>query len=195
MKALRWTLRLVGGAAALVALVYGVGMLLPVEHRTSVQRRVAGSPDEAWAAITDVEASSEWRGDVDRVELLPSEGVGVLWREWGGEAPLTFELVESTPPERWVARIADEDLPFGGRWIYELAGGRDSTTVTITEEGEIRDPLFRFFARFVFGYEATATRYLDDLEAHMEGRRAAAPGVGDRPPDGRGRGPAGGSGS
>lgn len=189
MKALRWTLRLVGGAAALVALVYGVGMLLPVEHRVSVERTVAGSAEEVWRVIADVEGSVTWRSDVERVERLDDEAGRTVWREWGPEGPITFELVEARRPGMRVTRIADEGLPFGGVWRYELGGGTDSTTVTITEEGEVYDPLFRFFARFVFGHEGTATSYLDDLETHMADRVGAArEAIRRRPPGGRGRG-------
>lgn len=181
MKAVRWIARIVGAAAALVALVYGIGMLLPVEHRVSVERTVAGSAEDVWRAIADVEGSVAWRSDLERVEIVEEEAGRTVWREWGGEGPMTFELVEARRPGTRVTRIADEGLPFGGVWRYELRGGRDSTNVTITEEGEVYDPFFRFFAHFVFGHEGTATRYLDDLEAHMA-ERVGVPGAeGGRP--------------
>lgn len=172
MTAVRWAVRGLGVVLALVALVYGIGMLLPVEHRVSVERTVAGSAEAVWRAIADVEGSAAWRSDVERVETLDEGSGRTVWREWGPEGPITFELVEARRPGTRVTRIADEELPFGGAWRYELRGGTDSTTVTITEEGEVYDPLFRFFARFVFGHAGTATRYLDDLEAFMAERVA-----------------------
>jgi hypothetical protein len=35
--------------------------------------------------------------------------------------------------------------------------------VTITESGEIYNPVFRFMARFVFGYDSTMAGYLGAL--------------------------------
>jgi hypothetical protein len=34
----------------------------------------------------------------------------------------------------------------------------------ITEDGEVYNPLFRFMARFIFGYEATIGSYMSALE-------------------------------
>jgi hypothetical protein len=37
------------------------------------------------------------------------------------------------------------------------------STLRITEDGEIRNPIFRFVARFFLGYTATMEAYLRDL--------------------------------
>ncbi|HZD05714.1 MAG TPA: hypothetical protein VE173_12380, partial [Longimicrobiales bacterium] len=65
--------------------------------------------------------------------------------------------------------IADEGLPFGGTWTYVLEPDAGGTRVTLTEDGEIYNPFFRFMARFVFGYDGTMRSYLDGLEARMGG--------------------------
>ena len=39
--------------------------------------------------------------------------------------------------------------------------------MTITERGEIRNPIFRAVARFVFGYGATMETFLAELAAHV----------------------------
>jgi hypothetical protein len=74
-------------------------------------------------------------------------------------------MVEQAVPDRLlVGRIADANLPFGGSWTYELApdaGGR--TTLTITEDGEVYNPIFRFMSRFVMGHDATIKQYLSDV--------------------------------
>ena len=44
-------------------------------------------------------------------------------------------------------------------WIGVGIDGAGSA-VTITEDGEIRNPVFRLLARFLFGYHATAERFL-----------------------------------
>ena len=65
---------------------------------------------------------------------------------------------------RLVTRIADTGLPFGGQWTYELVPDGEGTRLTITEDGEVYNPLFRFVSRFVMGHTATIERYLDDVE-------------------------------
>jgi len=53
-------------------------------------------------------------------------------------------------------RIADTELAFGGSWTYELArtptGG---TSLSITEDGEVYNPIFRFMSKFFFSPVAT----------------------------------------
>ena len=60
------------------------------------------------------------------------------------------------------SRIADAKLPFGGSWTYEIAPGvtRDLTTLRITENGEVYNPVFRFVSKFVMGHSATIDKYL-----------------------------------
>jgi hypothetical protein len=43
--------------------------------------------------------------------------------------------------------------------------------VHIREDGVVRDVLYRFFARYVFGYTSTMEAYLNNLAAAEESRR------------------------
>ena len=54
-----------------------------------------------------------------------------------------------------VTRIADPHLPFGGTWTYEIAPTETGSTLTITEKGEVYNPVFRFVSRYLQGYTAT----------------------------------------
>ena len=89
------------------------------------------------------------------------------WREHGDNGTITFEIVEARPPARLVRRIADPSLPFGGTWTYELTPHASGTRLTITEAGEVYNPVFRFMSRFVFGHTATMDRFLTDLTARL----------------------------
>jgi hypothetical protein len=62
-----------------------------------------------------------------------------------------------------VARIADDKLPYGGTWTWEIEETPEGSAVRITENGEIYNPLFRFAARYVFGYSSTMEAYLRAL--------------------------------
>jgi hypothetical protein len=80
-------------------------------------------------------------------------------------------MVEARPPERIVTRIADPSQPFGGTWTFEIARVPSGSTLTITERGEVYNPIFRFMARFVFGHSRTIDRYLADLDEHFNARQ------------------------
>jgi uncharacterized protein YndB with AHSA1/START domain len=158
---MKWLMVAAAVLVLLVAAVAFVGWLLPVAHVATRQATLAASPELVWRAITDVEAFPTWRSDVKSVERV--SGPGVTWIEHGSSGRLTFAVVESEAPRRLVTRIADPKLPFGGSWTYELAPDGSGTRLTITENGEIYNPIFRAMARFVFGYEASMASYLDAL--------------------------------
>ncbi len=162
---MKWVLIVVAALAAvfgLIALIAIVGWSLPVKHVASRQRTLAASPDVVWKTITDVDAFPSWRPDVKTVERVGGAAV-VMWVEHGGSGSLTFASESSDPPRRLVTRIADPKLPFGGNWTYDLAPAGSGTLLTITENGEIYNPVFRAMARFVFGYDRTMASYLDAL--------------------------------
>ena len=163
---------LISGAVvfALVAAVLIIGSLLPVRHTVSRTARFKQPPERVWQAITDLASFPEWRTGLRSVERSDAAGK-VRWTETGKQGALTFEVVESRAPERWVTRIAGDNLPFGGSWTYVIAAAEGESIVTITEDGEVYNVFFRFMSRFVFGHTATLDQYLADLARRLgEGR-------------------------
>jgi uncharacterized protein YndB with AHSA1/START domain len=152
-----------GGLAVLVGVVIGVGLLLPVKHRVSRQATFPASPESLFTVITKVEAFPSWRSTVKKVVVVTSAPEKLSWRETGSDGAILYVADQLTMPTRLVTRIADEALPFGGAWTYELTPSAQGTTLRITEDGEVYNPLFRFMSRFVFGHTATLDTYLRDL--------------------------------
>ena len=152
---MRWVLGIVGVLVAVVLLVVVVGYLLPTSHVASMSAQYAASPDSIWVSLTDVAAFPQWRRDVQRVEILADENGQRGWREHANGDVITYRIVEADPPRRLVSRIADENLPFGGTWTYQLAPDGSGTRLTITENGEVYNPIFRFVSRFIIGHTAT----------------------------------------
>ena len=151
----------------LVLIVVAVGYVLPVGHVASGQTTVTKAPDAVFAVLSDVASFPVWRKDVSRVEILSSNPV--RWREHGSNGTITFVLIESAAPRHLTTRIDDPSLPFGGTWSYELAESGTGTAVSITERGEVYNPLFRFMSRFVFGHTATIEGFLAALSKRMDG--------------------------
>jgi uncharacterized protein YndB with AHSA1/START domain len=160
---MRWLLTVLAAVAGVVLLIVVAGMLLPKAHTARSHAIISAPPDAIWRALTEVEAFPSWRGDVSRVERLSTSTGRKTWREVGKHGTITFEEVAAEPPRRLVARIADPTLPFGGSWTYDVAPEATGTRVTITEDGVVRNPLFRFMSRFVFGHHATQEAYLRAL--------------------------------
>ena len=164
MTLLRWLGVIVAVVMAVGAVVYGVGALLPRHHVARADRVVEAPIEEVAARIRGVRDYPRWRPGV-AVEVRGEVDGAIVYVETAGDDRIAYRLSEPTPGRRFVTVMTDETLPFGGRWTFDLEPRGRSTLVRIREDGEIRDPLYRFFARFVFGYTSSMTGYLRALGA------------------------------
>jgi hypothetical protein len=162
---MRWVLGVVGLLVVVVLIVCAIGYMLPKSHVASASARFPAPPDSIWTSLTDVPAFPTWRPGLSRVELLPDENGQRGWREFEKNDAITYRVVESVPPRRLVTRIADQNLPYGGSWTYDLTPDGSGTRLTITENGEVYNPIFRFVSRFVLGYTSTMDGVLRALGA------------------------------
>lgn len=137
-------------AAATVA-----GALLPREHRARRMAEYHEQPGAVWDAITDFASLPAWMPGVKAVAEGDPESGAPRWTLTTSEGMMTVEVVELEAPRRMTSRIAGDGLAFGGTWTYEVVPVDGGTRLTITEDGWISNPLFRFFAHYVFGVNRT----------------------------------------
>lgn len=164
MRIVRW---LVIGLVLLVAIVFGVGSLLPVSHVAARSAPVSATPEALFALLIDIEHYPQWRDGVTATERLSAADGRTRFVEISGRDSLTFEILDATAPRRLVTHIVGEGLPFGGEWIFELEPVGMRSRLTITEHGEVYSPLFRFVSRFVMGQTSTIDGYLTSVERHF----------------------------
>jgi hypothetical protein len=162
-------LGLLGVVVAMGLGVVFVGLALPKEHQARRTGRFRRPPRAVWEVISNIDAYADWRSDLERVERLPNSGGQARWKEHSRGQAITFQMVESKPTSRMVTMIADKTLPFGGRWIYVLEATPDGCTLSIVEDGEVKNPLFRFMSRFVYGHSATIDAYFEALGKKLGG--------------------------
>ena len=160
---MKWVLVVVGSIAVLVAVVAVIGALLPKAHRASRWVVLKKTPREVYAVISDTANAPGWRHDLQKVEVLPPVHGLKCFRETGAHGAITYEVIEDRPGELFVSKIADENLPFGGQWTFEFASAGAGTRLRLTEEGEVRNVIFRFVARYIFGHAASIEGYLRNL--------------------------------
>lgn len=165
---MKYALIVLAALVALVLVVVAIGAMLPVKHRASRQVMLHQPAEKVFAVINDPASYPSWRSKLEKVEFLPERNGHSVFRETGSDGEILFEVDSVVPNKLLVTRIADPSLPFGGKWTYELIPSGDSTTLRITEDGEVYNPLFRFVSRFVFGHHATIDQYLRDLARNSE---------------------------
>ena len=157
----------VGVLIAVVLLVVAVGYALPVKHTATRETVVPADTATVFTVIATPTEFPQWRRGVKSVEMLSPVDGKPSFREVGGDGTITYVYDEVVPGKRLVSRIADKSLPFGGSWTFELTPANAGTRVSITENGEVYNPVFRFVSRFIFGHDHTIARYLEDLEARV----------------------------
>ena len=160
---MKWILVLFGVLVAAVAIAYTVGTRLPQDHLAAARARFAVPPDSVYAAITDVDAYPKWRKDVKSVSRLPAQSGHTAWRETAGSGVLDYEATVAIRPNRVVNTITTKGAGFAGRWIFQILPDSLGSTLTITEEGTVQQPLFRFLQRYVFGTHAAMETFLHSL--------------------------------
>lgn len=163
MKWMLWTLL---GLVAVVALIACIGWLVPVAHEASRSEEFSKPPDVVYALVADLENYPQWWKDTTQVEMLVDEPNRTTFRQHMSTGPIVMTVIERVPPVKFVTKIDDPDQPFGGTWTWEITPTPSGARLTITERGEIYNPIFRLMARFVFGYTAT----MESCLAAMKGR-------------------------
>ena len=165
---MKWIIGVCVGLVAIVAVIAGVGLLLPEKHRAYESAQFKVGAEQLWQTLIDFSAYPTWRSGVSGVERIADMNGHPVWKEIykQGEG-IPYETVESVPNKRLLRRIADPNLPFGGSWEFSLEATPGGVTLTITENGEVYNPVYRFVSRFIMGHAKNIHGYLEDLQAKM----------------------------
>jgi len=166
-KAFRWIGTVVGLLVFVALVLIGVGTSLPVEHHSTCSTDLKTPVHQLWTTVYDV-GDSSWRPEITRVEQPAPGAASDTWVEvdrYGHS--IKFERVSAEPDHRLEIRIADQTAPFGGTWTYEFSPQPAGTRVSIAEDGQIYNPVFRLVSRYVMGYSAPMRAYLTDLGKHF----------------------------
>jgi len=158
---------IVCGVVVLIGIMALIGSTLPKTH--DVQRSIVlhKSPQDVYAVIRDFASAPKWRADVTQVDVEAPQGGPVYFREVGKEGTVNYELTEDIPAQRMVTRIRDTDLGYAGQWTYMLSAENGGTRLTIKEDGEVSNVVFRFMSRYFFGQASTIESYLTSLAKHF----------------------------
>lgn len=140
---MKWLMIGLAVVIGLVVVVAIIGSLLPRDHKASRTLRVRRAPAEVWPVVTQI----------------------------AGASSVPVVVVESQPPYRLVTRVAETEKNFGGTWTIAIVAvpgpstglGQAGSTLTITEDGWVANPIFRFMSRLVIGHHATMDALLKDV--------------------------------
>lgn len=155
------------GIVLLAGIVALIGSRLPKSHVASRSILLHRSPQDVYAVARNFESAPKWRSDVKHVDVDVRAGGPVHFREEAKHGTVNYELAEDVPANRMVTRILDTDLGYSGQWTYTFAPESGGTRVTIREDGEVSNVIFRFMSHYVFGQTSTIDSYLTSLAKHF----------------------------
>ncbi|HYW32997.1 MAG TPA: SRPBCC family protein, partial [Gemmatimonas sp.] len=141
-----WILFVMGVIVAVViALIVG-GLTTPRTHVASRVVRLRATPETVWAIVRDVGSYASWRPEVQSTLVEGAE-----WEESSSRGSMRFGVTHDEPPVQFGARILDEDLAFQGEWFWRIDADAGGSRVTLTERGEVGNPVFRFIGTHMTG--------------------------------------------
>lgn len=138
---MRWIVVIGSGAVLLVVVAFVVGLLRPAVHEASTRSVLSVPVRDVWAVLSDWEKWPEWQPEIREVERLEDRRGHTVLMLTGGWGAMRAEIVESEAPARMVTEV--DGGSFRGRWTYVLERSGAGTVVSITERGEVGNPLFR----------------------------------------------------
>ena len=154
-------------ASVVIAMIVG-GLVTARAHTVSQSATVPASINDVWRTIRTVDQYATWRSDLEDVDLINTTESQVRWREQSTRRSVMYGIVHEEAPHRLVVRILDDDLPYSGEWEWTLREQGTGTSVTITERGEISNPIFRLIGTYFIGHTKTIARVLNDLAQVMQ---------------------------
>lgn len=152
----------------LALLLTAAGALLPVAHTAKVRFELKQPPEAVYDVITDLASQHEWRRGLDSLHVLDATAPQ-RWRESSGSGTIEFLRIDEIRPRMARTQIQGaREQGFGGTWTWDLVPAEDGgTIVTITENGEVYNPLFRLLSRTIFSSYRSLEDYARDLGARF----------------------------
>ena len=159
--AVKITLTMVVILALSILVVVLIGKALPVKHQAQRSVVIEAGVAQVWAMLTHYSQMPQWRVELVSVEKISA----AVWLETDKSGKSSAFITTASVPEQTLVRtIVGEDLMFGGSWTFELRAQGSYTQLTITENGEVYNPLFRFVAKYIMGYNSSMDKFLGQLQ-------------------------------
>ena len=164
---------LVGAVAAMTLL----GWLMPSRYVASQSLLLPVPIADAWTTLVDYPGHTAWRRGLTAVDRLPDAESTEVWRESFGRSTTRTTTIEAHSPSSLVRQFDVEGGSIRRRWEFALEPvvSPGNTRITLTEFGEIRNPLRRFVVRFITGRSTTLKDFLRDLAHRFDAEPALIP--------------------
>jgi hypothetical protein len=145
---------------ALVIIMILIGRMLPEGHVAMQSKTFSSSQDEVWKVISGVSDWKSWRSDVHDLTITSDSTFKA------DDVEYLMSIVE--PGASFTTTIITKDLPYGGMWHYLIEKEGDGCKLTVTEIGDVYNPMFRFMSKYIFGHDGSLKEYMKVLSKRIQ---------------------------
>jgi hypothetical protein len=144
----------------LVIIMILIGRMLPVKHTVSQSHIFRSSTDDVWKVVSNINEWKAWRSDLKNLEITSATTFKA--------DNVDYSISNSVPGVSFTTIIVTKDLPYGGSWNYVFEKEGSGCKLTVTENGEVFNPLFRFLSKYVFGHEGSMKSFMQSLTTRIQ---------------------------
>jgi len=171
-----WVMIAVVGLGAVTVGLAIWGARLPETHTVTISRAVPLPIGQVWSVLIDFAGQASWRPDFVSAERQDDFQGRAVWREvYKGSQETLIQTIAREKPIRLVRRLEDVRGTSKALWSYELTDHGGVTQLTVTETGNIRNPIARWGLRYMVGQAAYLESYMDALCRHLDKVAGKAP--------------------
>jgi len=154
---MKWLIRTIVGLVILVAVLLGIGMVLPSQFRVERTATINAPADKIYALLADPREWKRWTVWNQRDPAMkvtyggPPSGAGAKWSwqsksEGNGE----MEFTEAVPGQRMGYKLSFPDMGMTSRGAVTLTPGAGGVKVSWSNEGDMgANPVNRWFGLFM----------------------------------------------
>jgi uncharacterized protein YndB with AHSA1/START domain len=154
-----------GGLAALAAVGWFVGSSMDRNFDSTTQTIIHKPPAVVWGVVTDYDSIPLWHPEFSKAEIVsPTQ-----WRGFFKDGFVaTYEVTQFHIGRLVEAAQVERDLPYWGRFSFELEEVPDGTRLTIRSHLEVEPPFTRLVARLLARPGEEIAAIAAGLKRHVE---------------------------
>ncbi|MEZ5398026.1 MAG: SRPBCC family protein [Bryobacteraceae bacterium] len=136
----------VGAALVAFAAAWVAGSMCDREFNSTTETIIKRPPLDVWLAVTDYDSIPRWHPDFAKAEMLSA----TKWKGFFKDGFVaTYEVTQFQLGRLVEAAQVERNLPYWGRFSFELEEVPEGTRLTIRSHVEVDPPLTRLLARLM----------------------------------------------
>lgn len=148
--------------AAVVVLIYLMGLSIPSQQIATVEINIHAPVDRVWQIITSWEEQPKWRTTVSKVKVNSPQSF-VEYPTHGD--PITFHVISAVPSQKLELKMSGAVL---GGYVAKLTTKADVTVFSANEFVTIENPFLRTVNKVFFNLDSFAQQYAQELKQYAE---------------------------